>query len=267
MTNRLEPIIQQKKIEVATLYNVIKAQPDHIINKILAGEIKRTAGNLFKRSLCRSTLAVIAEIKRKSPSKGELAPINNPIELADKYIQGGANALSILTDSKFFGGSLDDLTSVIAKLNHKPTPILRKDFIIDEIQIAETIAAGADAILCIVAVHGNNTGAILKHAATMGIDVLVEVHNEAELDIALENNAEIIGINNRNLNTFEVDPETAYRLKKLIPDDIITVAESGMTQPQDANNYRQAGFNAVLIGEALVKSTNPQQFIRACQES
>ncbi|MFN7097882.1 MAG: indole-3-glycerol-phosphate synthase, partial [Gammaproteobacteria bacterium] len=218
------------------------------------------------KALHQTELSVIAEIKRKSPSKGELAPINNPLELAAKYVVGGANALSILTDQQFFGGSLNDLVTVVKMLGHDRIPILRKDFIIDEIQIAESVAAGADAILCIVAIHKNNTGTIVSKAKKMGLDVLVEVHDEEELETALCANADIIGINNRNLNTFEINLDTAYRLKKLIPNHVTTVAESGIIEPQQAVKYREAGFNAVLIGEALVTSNQPQTFIRACQE-
>jgi indole-3-glycerol phosphate synthase len=265
MINRLDPIIKQKQIEVAILQQQLKLHPEHAINKILRGEIKRSSTRNFKRALQQSNLAVIAEIKRKSPSKGALADIADPILLANQYVAGRADALSILTDEKFFGGHLNDLTTVIKSLHQSCPPVLRKDFMIDEIQIAEAIAAGADAILCIVAVHGDNTKTIINYAKKLGIDVLVEVHDKVELDIALASDADIIGINNRNLKTFEVNLDTALQLKPLIPDNIVTVAESGIETPEHAVRYREAGFNAVLIGEALVKSNNPQHFIRACQ--
>jgi indole-3-glycerol phosphate synthase len=208
---------------------------------------------------------VIAEIKRKSPSKGPLAEIKDPLALAERYIAGGANALSILTDQTFFGGSLEDLTNTAKALANTLIPLLRKDFIIDPIQIAESIAAGADAILCIIAVTGSNTATILNAAEKMGIDVLVEVHNQAELDIALECGATFIGVNNRNLTTFEIDTNTAFQLLSHIPKECVRVAESGIVDPKLAQDYFMRGFDAVLIGETLVKSDRPETFIRECK--
>lgn len=265
MTNRLEPIISQKRREVAELNKLILAQPEHRIAKIMAGKERRDSSKSFSKALRNDQLSIIAEIKRKSPSKGQLAEIVDPLVLANNYIEGGANALSILTDELFFGGSLADLTKVAQQLINHPTPILRKDFTIDIIQIAQAIAAGADAILCIVAVTGKNTQAILTAADQMGIEVLVEVHNEAELDIALVSGAKIIGVNNRNLKTFEIDTNTAFGLRNNIPGSIISIAESGILVPELALKYYHAGFDAVLIGEALVTTDKPKQFIEACR--
>jgi indole-3-glycerol phosphate synthase len=266
MNDHLNPIILQKQHEVEELRELISQNKnkEHQIAQLLSGKIQRVSTKNFKRALSCSSLAVIAEIKRRSPSKGELAQISDPVALAKKYVAGGANALSILTDEKFFGGKLQDLRLVAAALSESPTPVLRKDFIIDVIQIAESITAGADAILCIVAVLGPHTKQIVDCARDMGVDVLVEVHNHAELEIALKCNAEIIGINNRNLNTLEVDTQCALQLVSDIPDNIIKVAESGITDPVLAHKYFNAGFNAVLIGEVLVKSANPEMFIREC---
>jgi indole-3-glycerol phosphate synthase len=264
MTNKLEKIITQKQIEVAELYQLIAQDPAHVIAKIVRGEIQAEKNNLFKNALSSLTLAVIAEIKRKSPSKGMIAPIVDPVELAQRYISGGANALSILTDKLFFGGDIQELNQVKDRINSS-VPILRKDFIIDEVQIAEAVAAGASAILCIVAVLGSKTKKLLAYAHSLGLDVLVEIHDEQELDIALESGADIIGINNRNLTTFVIDTERSLQLVDKIPHSIIKVAESGITTPEMARVYHQAGFNAVLIGEALVRSSSPEQFIMACR--
>lgn len=267
MTNRLEPIIVQKKREVDALKALLTAQPTHDIAQILQGKKGYTGIKNFKQALRLSTLAVIAEIKRKSPSKGQLAAIQDPTVLAAAYVDGGANALSILTDECFFGGSLADLTRVATLLRDQPNPILRKDFIIDEVQIAEAISAGADAILCIVAVLGSRTKAILNAAQSMGIQALVEVRDHHELDMAIASGAEIIGINNRDLTTFEIDTEQALRLVERIPQHIIRVAESGIVEPKLAQTYYHASFDAVLIGEALVKSNHPGVFIEACKNA
>lgn len=265
MTNRLDPIILQKKREVATLKTQIRCQPESPISQILLEKTQRSSIKSLKNSLRCKSLAVIAEIKRKSPSKGHLANIDDPVALANTYIKSGANALSVLTDELFFGGSLNDLTNIATSVGELPNPILRKDFIIDEIQIAETIAAGADAILCIVAVLGEQTKAILNHAKKMNIEALVEVHDVNELEIALASGAEMIGINNRDLSTFEVDTKNAFTLLEMIPPHIVKVAESGILAPELAQAYYRAGFDAVLIGEALVKSDAPTNFIRACR--
>lgn len=264
--NRLAPIILQKQREVAALKNMLQNQPAHEIKQILQGKKQRGSIKSLKKSLNCSSLAVIAEIKRRSPSKGSLALINDPRALAKSYVTGGASALSVLTDELFFGGKLDDLAHIAATLHHESLPILRKDFIIDEVQIAEAIAAGADAILCIVAILGKKTSMLINHAKEMGIEVLVEVHNQAELEIAFISGAEIIGVNNRNLSTFAVDTECAFNMIESIPHDIVSVAESGILAPEMARNYYHAGFNAVLIGEALVTSSAPIDFIRACRD-
>jgi len=263
MTDRLQPIILQKQYEVAALKKLVQQEPQHLIAKILRGEEKKSFTS-FKHALRQPTLSVIAEIKRKSPSKGALATIEDPVALANTYVAGGANALSILTDEKFFGGHLADIQAVAQALTHR-VPILRKDFIIDDMQIAEAVAAGADAVLGIVAVLGPKIKDVLTCARRLGIDVLVEIHNQAELDIALQSGADIIGINNRDLTTFLVDTNHALRLVEHIPANIIKIAESGITQPALAKQYHQAGFDAVLIGEALVTSPRPDLFIEACR--
>ena len=262
MNNRLQPIIVQKQLEVQALSQRLSHDPTHPIAKLMRGETEYEGKNTFRKALQQPGLSVIAEIKRKSPSKGALATIEDPVRLARRYQQGGAKAISILTDEKFFGGTLQDLTDVASALATNPLPLLRKDFIIDPIQIAEAAVAGASAILAIVAVLGLETAAILNQAQQFGLDVLVEAHTHEELKIALDAGATIIGINNRNLQTFEVDPQLAFRLAPHLPKNILKVAESGITTPQLAHAYYQAEFDAVLIGEALVCSDAPETLLR-----
>lgn len=207
MNNYLEPILLQKQQEVAELFQLMASQPDHQLTHIFREKKLIQRKKSFKQALKKDFLALITEIKRKSPSRGVLASIADPRELAKKYIAGGANALSILTDKKFFDGNLQDLTQVAESF--PSMPLLRKDFIIDKIQIAESVIAGADAILCIVALVGEKTTEILNFAKIFGVDVIVEVHDRVELDIALQAGAEIIGVNNRDLKTLMVHPERA----------------------------------------------------------
>lgn len=263
MKNKLEIITQQKSKEVAALSARMQETPTHPIVKILQGEAVNTREPRFNNVLRGNHLSVIAEIKRKSPSKGLLAEITDPVRLANAYAAGGATALSILTDETFFSGHLTDLRQVALAV--PALPILRKDFILDPIQIAEAVYAGADAILCIVAVLGQQTKKMLAHAKRMKIDVLVEVHSLHELDIALDAGADCIGVNNRNLTTLQVDPEYALTLIDAIPKHIVRVAESGIYVPELAHRYYQVGYDAVLIGEALVTANDPSHFIRACR--
>lgn len=264
MTNQLEKIILQKHREVAALKCLLAEQPQHPIGKILRGTQDSFSKKSFKKALRCSRLAIIAEIKRKSPSKGVLAPINDPAVLAKNYVASGANAISVLTDELFFGGKLADLTTVSSTLREEVQPVLRKDFIIDDIQIAEAAMAGADAILIIVAAVHEQTKALLNCAKSFGLEALIEVHNQQELELALSSGAEIIGINNRDLHTLQVDTERALKLIDNIPPEIIRVAESGILAPELARDYYRAGFDAVLIGEALVKSGQPKKFMESC---
>lgn len=265
MTNRLEPIILQKQQEIAILHKLLKENPEHPISKIMRGNITHHSQKSFKQALRGSMLSVIAEIKRRSPSNGPLAPITDPVVLAKNYVSGNASAISVLTEEKFFNGNINDLVKIAKALRNEETPILRKDFILDEIQVAESVSAGANAILCIVAALGNKTKTILDFARSLSIDVLVEVIDFAELEIAIASGAEIIAINNRNLKTFEVDTERSMQLVMDIPEHIIKVAASGITKPSIAQQYYRAGFDAVLVGEALVKSVSPADFIKECR--
>lgn len=216
----------------------------------------------FKMALLNSSPAVIAEIKRQSPAKGKLADIIDPIALAKKYVRGGAAAISVLTDRYAFNGSMTDLQQIAEHLRDTSVAILRKDFIIDAIQLDEARLAGANAILLIVTVLKEKTASLLKAAKERGLDAVVEVHHRDELEYALTIGADIIGVNNRNLTTFEIDPTQAIQLKPFIPDHIVSIAESGIQSVHDAQRYTNAGYHAVLIGEALVRSENPEQFIQ-----
>lgn len=264
MMNRLMPIIEQKRREVARLETFLQAHSEHPIAQILQGNRIRDGHRNFQQALRGSGLSVIAEIKRQSPSKGELAAIVDPVILAESYVAGGADALSILTDDLFFKGTLADLQSVSQAQAIQTTPILRKDFIVDVRQIAESVFAGADAILAIVAVLGKNTAVLLNAAKNMHIDVVVEVHTRSELELALDCGAEIIGVNNRDLTTFQIDTRRAFNLVEYIPETVVRIAESGIKDPVLARDYHQAGFDAVLIGESLVTTDLPGQFIEAC---
>lgn len=196
-------------------------------------------------------LAVIAEVKKASPSAGVIAHSFNPIGIAERYELDGANAISVLTDTKFFQGDLENLTDVRSAVS---LPLLRKDFILDEIQIAESVANGADAILLIVAaLEQPQLVDLLTAAAEYKIDALVEVHTEEELRCALKAGAKIVGINNRNLATFEVDLGVTEKVCREVPDEVVLVSESGIKTPSDVARLRACGVDAILVGEALMR--------------
>ncbi len=206
-------------------------------------------------------LSVIAEVKRKSPSKGALADIPDPAALAVAYAAGGADAISVLTEQRRFGGSLEDLRAVRAAVS---TPVLRKDFIVTDYQLLEARAAGADLVLLIVAALG---GALLQElherARSLGLTVLTEVHDEDEIARALDVGADLVGVNARNLKTLDVDPNTFARLVTLLPHDVVSVAESGIAGPGDAARFSGEGADVVLVGEALVKDGDPRGAVAA----
>jgi indole-3-glycerol phosphate synthase len=209
----------------------------------------------------RGTLGVIAEIKRRSPSKGELAPDLDPAVTAKSYAAGGASCLSVLTDRPWFGGTVDDLLAARAACD---LPVLRKDFTIDEVQVYETRAIGADAILLIVAALPDD--ALLRDlhelAIGLGLAVLVETHDDAELERALAVGAGIVGVNARNLGTFAEDLGVGERLAARVPADVLAVAESAIRSTADATRMAVAGFDAVLVGEMRVRATDPRTAVR-----
>ncbi len=217
----------------------------------------------FYRALKAPGVSLIAECKKASPSKGLMVPDYDPVALAMTYVQAGASAISVLTDGRHFQGSLADLRNVkgataslrLAGSESKGVPILRKDFIFDPYQIYETRVAGADALLLIAAVlEDGEIKNLLSLTHGLGMHALVEVHTERELERMLSLKARIIGVNNRNLQTFEVDFENTARLRRLIPDGVVTVAESGLKSTADVEQMRDMGVDAVLVGETLVKS-------------
>lgn len=211
------------------------------------------------RNWPESTFAIISEIKRKSPSKGELAPDLNPAALAGAYEAGGAFAISCLVEPDYFGGGLADLDAVRAAVS---IPVLYKDFIVDHYQLWQARAHGADVALLIAGLLREELGGYLAEAARAGVAVLVEVHDEEELKLAVDAGATFIGVNNRNLKTFEVDLATTERLIPLMPAGMLAVAESGIAAVEDMERLAMAGAKAFLIGETLVKSANPGQELR-----
>ena len=206
-------------------------------------------------------LSVIAEVKRRSPSKGELADIPDPAALASAYAAGGADAISVLTERRRFGGSLEDLRAVRAAV---ATPLLRKDFVVTRYQLLEARAAGADLVLLIVAaLEGSLLAELYAEARALGLTVLTEVHDEDEVERAVDLGAELVGVNARNLKTLEVDPGTFGRLVKLLPDGVVAVAESGISGREDAARFAGEGADVVLVGEALVRDGDPRAAVAA----
>ncbi|WP_163506722.1 indole-3-glycerol phosphate synthase TrpC [Fodinicola acaciae] len=200
--------------------------------------------------------SIIAEVKRRSPSKGALADIPDPAELASRYAAGGAAAISVLTERRRFGGSLADLDAVRAAVD---IPLLRKDFIVTPYQVWETRAHGADLILLMVAcLDGPALGELLGLATDLGLTALVEAHTDEELDRAVEVGARLIGINARDLKTLEVDRAVFGKLAPRLPDGVVRVAESGVETVDDVRQYRGWGADVVLVGEALVRAGDPE---------
>ena len=202
----------------------------------------------------KNALAVIAEIKRRSPSRGLLSHDLDPKVVAQQYKDAGASCISVLTDFDFFGGSVDDLKSARGAVD---LPVLRKDFTVSLNDICDAKLMNADCILLIVAALNKfELAEFHNFALELGLDVLVEIHDEPELDLALEVGAKMIGVNQRNLRTFEVDQQRAVRIAKKIPGSVVRVAESGVRTRDDALQLRDAGYHAVLVGETLVTSKN-----------
>ncbi|MBY9073660.1 indole-3-glycerol phosphate synthase TrpC [Nocardioides sp. WL0053] len=201
-------------------------------------------------------VSVIAEVKRSSPSKGALATITDPASLAADYEAGGACTISVLTERRRFGGSLDDLRAVRKAVS---IPVLRKDFIVTSYQLWEARAAGADlALLIVAALDQNRLEGLIERAHSIGLTPLVEVHDEEEVDRALDAGATLVGVNARNLKTLDVDRDTFSRLAPRIPDDVVRVAESGVRGPHDVFEYAKQGANVVLVGETLVRGRDPR---------
>ncbi len=246
--NKLDEIIAQKNLEVQRL--LPRA------DKLRAAAALRDDVRSFYDALRAdpTRLSMIAEVKRASPSAGTIATDFDPLMIARGYEKAGANALSVLTDEKYFQGRLEYLSLIREQVD---IPCLRKDFIIHEAQIFEAVVAGADAILLIVAALDQPTlEHLLEVAHTFQLDALVEVHDLPELERALATDARIIGVNNRNLKHFTVDLGTTEKLAEEVPDDVVLVAESGIKTVADAQRLAEAGADALLVGETLMRSPN-----------
>lgn len=242
MQNILEEIVTHKKREIAKLPAFEKQVVDR----------KRRFYDALQKK------AVIAEIKRRSPSAGNINEIKNPHELAKEYEGAGADVISVLTDHYFFGGSAEDLKLVAKTVS---IPILRKDFIVHPKQIYESVSLGASGVLLMVSVLGDSLKEYLDLCHEIGMGAIVEVHNENELTIALKAKASCIGINHRDLKTFHMHMNRSFELRPKIPDSILVVGESGVRSSADGLQLLHHGMNAILIGEALVRSTKRKQFI------
>lgn len=216
----------------------------------------------FRQAIVASSgLAVIAELKRRSPSKGDLAASIDPAELASAYAEGGATCMSVLTDAEHFGGSSSDL---IAAREASGLPVLRKDFTVSALDVCDARLMGADAVLLIAAALDDSQLADFSAlAAELELDALIEIHDEAELDRALAIGADLIGVNQRDLVTFQVDTDRAVRMAPLIPPHAVRVAESGVRDATDARRLAEAGYDAVLVGESLVTAVDPQAAVAA----
>lgn len=216
-------------------------------------------GRPFSEALVAEGVSLIAEMKRASPSRGAIRPDASVEQIVTAYERAGARACSILTEHRHFGGSLDDLVAARAAVD---IPLLRKDFIVDPYQLLEARVAGADAALLIVAALGvERLQELMAAAGDLGLDTLVETHDENEVEIAVEAGAEVIGVNNRNLHTLEVDLSTTFTLLADVPAGTVVVAESGITSHDDIRQLQDAGVDAVLVGEALMDAQDTSQAV------
>jgi len=253
----LDQILATKRDEVTMLHR--PAVRDLLRTQALEAPPTRD----FEAALRRDdgSLAVIAEIKRRSPSKGDLAPDLDPATTASAYGAGGAACLSVLTDASYFGGAVADLDAARGAVG---IPVLRKDFVIDEVQVFETRAVGADAILLIVAALPDDAhlADLLALATDLGLGVLVETHDDAELERALRAGGRVVGVNARDLGTFHEDLSVGERLAKAIPPHVVAVAESAIRSIDDATRMADSGFDAVLVGEMLVRADDPAATVR-----
>lgn len=217
-------------------------------------------GRPFSEALIAEGISLIAEMKRSSPSRGPIRPGASVTEVVQAYQEAGASAVSVLTEGAYFGGSLDDLVEARAACD---LPLLRKDFVVDEYQLLEARVAGADAVLLIVAaLEPGRLVDLMSLAGELGMDSLVEVHDEREVETAVESGAEVLGINNRDLHSLEVDLETTFRLLADVPAGTVVVAESGIARSDDVERLEDAGVDAILVGEALMTAPDPVRAVR-----
>jgi indole-3-glycerol phosphate synthase len=250
--NILDQIIAHKRKEVAERSELV---PVKLLEKSIYFDSKVVS--MKKYILREDKTGIIAEFKRRSPSKGDINPGASVETVTIGYMQAGASALSILTDQHFFGGKNEDLT-LARKFNF--CPILRKDFIIDEYQILEAKSIGADCILLIAAaLEPKRLGELAEFAHSLGMEVLMEVHDLQELESSLNPHLDLVGVNNRSLKTFDVSLDTSFSLVDRIPNEFVKISESGISEPETLIQLRNAGFQGFLIGENFMKTSRPQQ--------
>lgn len=242
----LEKIVSEKRQDVA------QSKRNLPLSSLQERIVRQEIHHDFASALRGESIGIIAEVKKASPSKGVLCHDFDPVALAGTYAKAGAVAVSVLTEVNHFQGSLDYLEAIRHEVS---IPLLRKDFIFDEYQVYESSAFGADAILLIVSILSQDElGSLLALCRKLGLHCLVEVHDESEVKRAIEAGAEIIGINNRDLATFNIDINTTLRLRPLVPEGLIVISESGIHNREDIKILTECGVNAVLVGEALVTS-------------
>jgi indole-3-glycerol phosphate synthase len=245
--------------EILVHHRRLAEQDSRDIDSLIASVASAPPTRGFRQRLIddsSSHLAVIAEIKRRSPSKGELRSNLDPVAYAERYARGGASCLSVLTDEHFFGGSVSDLQRARGACD---LPVLRKDFTVSAHDVCDARAMGADAVLLIAAaLEPAVFRELFALANGLDLDVLVEIHDESELETALSVGATLIGVNQRDLRTFEVDRERALRMAPLMGPNVVKVAESGVVDGRDARALRDAGYSAVLVGETLVRANDPE---------
>ena len=262
MKDILQEIVAFKRIEVEQQKQIVSPRDLYArVERLMADGITVRS---MSRSLTESPYGIIAEFKRKSPSKGWIHEDARPMDVVPKYAAGGASALSILTDNKYFGGTLDFIPQVRQAVN---IPILRKEFIIDEYQLFEARSVGADAVLLIAAdLSKKECRTLTRTAHDLQLEVLLEMHSEQELDY-LEYEPDMAGINNRNLGTFHTDVANSFRLAEKMDTKAVKVSESGISNPDTVRNLREAGFRGFLMGECFMKEQDPglalENFIKA----
>lgn len=249
MTNILDKIVANKRIEVEQQKKEVSI--DQLVKSLANIDCKK---GLFKQSLINSSTGIIAEFKRRSPSRGWIFENANISEIIPLYSNGGASAISVLTDTDFFGGTFDDL--VLAS-SLTQTPLLRKDFMVDEYQFYQAAAMGASAVLLIASsLTVLETKQFAIKAKELGLDVLLEVHNEKELG-HINEYVDVVGVNNRNLGTFITDIQASFDLVDKIPNEFVKISESGISSPQTVIDLRQVGYRGFLMGENFMKTNNP----------
>ncbi|HEX8742390.1 MAG TPA: indole-3-glycerol phosphate synthase TrpC [Thermoleophilaceae bacterium] len=257
-------------IRLEELIEATRERLERVKRELPLGELERSAsegggGRPFAEALSRPGTSLIAEFKRRSPSAGEIREGAGVAELVRAYERGGAAALSILTEERHFGGSLDDLREA---RDVSDLPIIRKDFTIDPYQLWEAKAAGADAVLLVVgSLRPHELGALHGLARDLDLDAIVEVHDEAELEVALEIDADVIGINNRNLVDFSVDVQRTFDLLHDVPAGKVVVSESGIVERAQIEELERVGVDAVLVGEAVMRAPDPEAAVRELTHS